>query len=396
MDVLLILWIGFQVLLSINLVLPLVLYILNLFKPKKISPVLAVREYDYAIIVTAYQQTNLLPSVVDSILKLKYTNYLVYIVADDCDITGLNFNSDQVVLLRPEQKLASNTKSHFYAVNNFKRAHEYLTIIDSDNLVDPDYLNELNKFFATGYIAVQGVREAKNLNTSYACLDEAGDMYYRFIDRKLLFENGSSASLAGSGMAFTTAFYRECLELLDIEGAGFDKVLQMEILNRGKRIAFAEKAVVFDEKTSKPDQLVNQRARWINTWFKYAGKGVRLAGTGIINFNWNQFLCGLVFSRPPLFIIVGLTGISILLDIFMMPAFLFYWLFAVISFFTVFFIALHHFKAPKAVYAALSRVPVFIFLQIISLFKAKRANKISTATVHYYDSKIDDVEKTDT
>lgn len=390
MEILYVFLIIIQVLIGINLVLPLILYVFHFFK-KKVSPVAAKREYDYAIIVTAYEQTNLLPSVVDSILKLNYSNYLVYIVADKCDITGLHFNDERVVLLRPEQTLASNTKSHFHAISNFKRDHEYLTIIDSDNLVDPNYLNELNVFFAAGFIAVQGVRKAKNLNTAYACLDEAGDMYYRFIDRKLLFDVGSSASLAGSGMAFTTLFYKECLEFLSIEGAGFDKVLQMEILNRGQRIAFAEKAVVYDEKTSKSDQLVNQRARWINTWFKYAGKGVRLVGTGFLNFNWNQFLCGLVFSRPPLFIVVGLTVLSMLANLFFMPQMLFFWVFAILSFFLVFFIALNYFKAPKAVYAALIKIPVFIFFQILSLLKVKRANKISTATVHYHESKIDEV-----
>ena len=390
-----ILWLVVQVLVGINLILPLLLYILHFLKRKSHSSASTVKEYDYGIIVTAYEQTNLLPSVVSSILKLNYSNYLIYIVADNCDISNLKFNDERVILLRPEEVLASNTKSHFYAINHFVRSHEYLTIIDSDNLVDTEYLNELNNFFADGFIAVQGVRAAKNLNTSYACLDEAGDMYYRFIDRKLLFDVGSSASLAGSGMAFLTSFYRECLEFLNIEGAGFDKVLQMEILNRGQRIAFAERAIVLDEKTSKPDQLVNQRARWINTWFKYAGKGVKLVFTGLINLNWNQFLCGLVFSRPPLFITVGLTGLCIILNLLINPELLYFWLFAILSFFFIFFIALHYFKAPKSVYSALVRIPMFISLQVLSLFKAKKANEISTATVHYYDSEIDGTNKSD-
>ncbi|WP_316820134.1 glycosyltransferase [Pedobacter gandavensis] len=368
------------------------MYILHFTKKPDLNAFVAQNKgYDYAIIVTAYQQTNLLPSVVDSILKLNYENYLIYVVADNCDITGLNFNSDKVILLRPEETLASNTKSHFYAIKHFRRDHEYLTIIDSDNLVESEYLNELNVFFEKGFIAVQGVRKAKNLNTDYACLDEAGDMYYRFIDRKLLFDVGSSASLAGSGMAFSTSFYRECLEFLNIEGAGFDKVLQMEILARAKRIAFAERAIVYDEKTSKPDQLVNQRARWINTWFKYSGKGLKLIGTGLIKLNWNQFLCGLVFSRPPLFIIVGLTGLSVLLDLFLMPEMLLFWGFSVFSFFLIFFLALKYFNAPKAIYRALRKIPMFVGLQILSLFRAKRANKISTATVHYHEHKIDEV-----
>jgi len=380
-----------QLVVGFNLFFPLILFIIHFFKTKKAITPIVYNENDYAIIVTAYEQTILLPAVVNSILNLNYSNYLVYVVADKCDVSDLKFNDHRVVLLRPEETLASNTKSHFYAIKNFKREHKYLTIIDSDNLVDPEYLNELNKFFVQDYLGIQGVRKAKNLNTPYACLDEAGDIYYRFIDRKLLFDAGSSASLAGSGMAFTVSFYRECLEHLDIEGAGFDKVLQMEILNRGERIAFAEKAIVYDEKTSKSDQLVKQRARWINTWFKYAGKGVKLAITGLFKLNWNQFLCGLVFSRPPLFIIGGLTFVSILADVVFMPQLLVFWLICLLSFFLIFFIALNYFKAPKVIYGSLLKVPMFIFLQVISLFKARKANKISTATVHYYDSNIEDL-----
>ncbi|MCZ4223003.1 glycosyltransferase [Pedobacter rhodius] len=388
-----ILFLVIQILIGFNLFFPLFLYLLHFFKVRATEIPSTDQENDYAIIVTAYEQTILLPAVVNSILNLNYGNYLVYVVADKCDISNLKFNDDRIVLLRPEETLASNTKSHFYAIKNFKRNHNCLTIIDSDNLVDPEYLNELNKFFRQNYLGIQGVRRAKNLNTAYACLDEAGDIYYRFIDRKLLFDAGSSASLAGSGMAFTTAFYRECLEHLDIEGAGFDKVLQMEILNRGERIAFAEKAVVYDEKTSKSDQLVKQRARWINTWFKYAGKGLKLTVTGLFKLNWNQFLCGLIFSRPPLFIIGGLTFISILADLIFMPQMLIFWLISLISFFAVFLIALNHFKAPKIIYSSLLKVPMFIFLQVVSLFKARKANKISTATIHYYDSNIEDINK---
>ncbi|KQS32301.1 glycosyltransferase [Pedobacter sp. Leaf194] len=387
------LFIVIQIIIGFNLFFPLFLYILHFFKGRPTSVSLVGQENDYAIIVTAYEQTVLLPAVVNSILSLNYSNYIVYVVADKCDISNLKFDDDRVVLLRPTETLASNTKSHFHAVSNFQRNHQYITIIDSDNLVDAEYLNELNIFFAQHYLGVQGVRRAKNLNTAYACLDEAGDIYYRFIDRKLLFDAGSSASLAGSGMAFTTSFYRECLEHLNIEGAGFDKVLQMEILNRGERIAFAEKAIVYDEKTSKSDQLVKQRARWINTWFKYAGKGLKLTLTGMLKLNWNQFLCGLIFSRPPLFIIGGLTFLSIIADLMFMPEMLLFWLISLLSFFLVFFIALNYFKAPKIIYTSLMKVPVFIFLQMISLFKARKANKISTATVHYYDSNIDDINK---
>ena len=152
----------------INLIFPVFLWIIQLFASKKNYNQISNSsvEPDYAIIVTAYQQVTLIPEVVKSILNINYTNYIIYIVADNCDISSLVFEDNKVVVLRPEEVLASNVKSHFYAINNFKRPHERLTIIDSDNLVDANYLLEMNKVFALGYQAVQGVRAAKNLNTN--------------------------------------------------------------------------------------------------------------------------------------------------------------------------------------------------------------------------------------
>ncbi|MGY0037948.1 hypothetical protein [Pedobacter sp. NJ-S-72] len=89
MEFLFVFWIVFQVLAGINLVLPLILYILRVFKKKEILNPAVQEVYDYAVIVTAYEQTTLLPSVVDSILKLNYHNYMIYVVADKCDISGL-------------------------------------------------------------------------------------------------------------------------------------------------------------------------------------------------------------------------------------------------------------------------------------------------------------------
>lgn len=381
-----------QVLIGFNLILPLLLYIVYIFKKEKISNSLVSEVYDYGIIVTAYEQTALLPSVVDSILKLNYSNFVIYVVADNCDVSNLKFNSDKVILLRPEQVLASNTRSHFYAIEHFIRPHQILTIIDSDNLVHPDYLNELNVFFASGYLAVQGVRTAKNLNTSYACLDEAGDIYYRFIDRKLMYDVGASASLSGSGMAFTTAFYQECLGDLKIEGAGFDKVLQIEILKRSEKIAFAEKAIVYDEKTSKPKQLVNQRSRWINTWFKYAGRGGMIALQGIKAGKFNMAICGIVFARPPMFLMAILVVLSLVIDILVLPYMLIFWALTLLAFFLVFFLSLSYYKAPKIIYKSLAKIPVFIFFQVISLFRAKNANAQSVSTEHFHDDKIDSIK----
>jgi cellulose synthase/poly-beta-1,6-N-acetylglucosamine synthase-like glycosyltransferase len=378
------LWYFFQIAIGYNLVLPLLLFVIYQLIPKKKVEVPVSNEADYAIIVTAYEQTDLLPSVVKSILGLKYTNYLIYIVADKCDISKLHFDSDKVILLRPEDTLASNTRSHFYAINRFKRAHERLTIIDSDNILDPHFLTALNVYFDQGFKAVQGLRDAKNIDTTVAALDAARDIYYHYYDGKLLFGVGSSATLSGSGMAFTVDLYKQCLAHLDIVGAGFDKVLQKQIVLAGERIAFATKAIVYDEKTSRTDQLVNQRARWINTWFRYFSFGFGLIGKGISRFSWNQFLFGLVLVRPPLFIFLLLSALLMFVNLFIDFSVAIYWFFGFIAFIVGFIISLLNSPTPPTVYRSLWGIPTFIFYQVVSLLKAKTANKRSVATKHYY------------
>ncbi|MGI4749809.1 MAG: glycosyltransferase [Janthinobacterium lividum] len=392
--VLLFLWQALQLLIGYNLVFPLLLYFLypaarNKFKPNKIWN--RVTEPDYGIIVTAYKQTHALPEVVASLLNQRYKNFIIYIVADQCDISNLNFNHPQVVVLRPENELKSNTRSHFYAINKFIRPHQRLTIIDSDNLVHPDYLTEMNNYFSKGYQAVQGLRAAKNLNTTYACLDAARDIYYHFYDGKLLFKAGSSATLSGSGMAFTTELYRFCLENLDITGTGFDKVLQAEIVKYRLQIAFAKKAIVYDEKTTQPDQLVSQRSRWINSWFKYSGLGFGLIFKGLGNFSINQVLFGMVLLRPPLFIFLILSAVCAIANLWIIPAYSLFWLYGLGAFVLSFFIALFHTNTNYRIYRALFGIPKFMFYQVLSLLKMRKADARSVATEHYYQSNIENM-----
>ncbi len=381
-----IVWIIVQVLIGYNLILPFVLYLFYLVSKKspEFAPVL--HEADYAIIVTAYEQTDTLHTVVASLLNLKYSNYIIYIVADKCDITSLNFENDKVILLRPPQTLAGNVRSHMYAISNFIRPHELLTIIDSDNLVDAAYLNELDKFFSKGFKAVQGIRKAGNTQTVFAALDAARDHYYHFYDGKLLFELGSSATLSGSGMAFTVELYKEIFQHLDVKGAGFDKVLQYNIVNKNLRIAFAEKAIVYDEKTAFKDQLVNQRARWINTWFKYFVLGFSLIREGISKRSLNQFLFGFILVRPPLFMFIVLSFFFMVINLFLSVTGVILWTVAFMVFIISFIVALISSDAEGVIYRSLLRAPLFVFYQLVSLKKVKNANKHSVATTHFAKS----------
>ncbi len=386
MSFLLVIYVIFQVVIGFNLVFPLGLLGLSaLSKADRIKGNRRTRENqpgepDYAIIITAYGQADHMPAVLDSVRLLQYSNYLVYVVADHCDVSGLVTKDERVIVLRPEKVLANNVKSHFYAIDRFLRTHDRLVIIDSDNLLHPGLLNGLNKWFDKGYRAVQGLREAKNLDTVYACLDAARDIYYHFYDGKILFAAGSSATLSGSGMAFDVALYKECLGGRDTAGAGFDKVLQAEIVSRNLRIAFAPQAIVYDEKTAASTQLVKQRARWIHTWFRYFKLGFGLVGRGIRNASVNQLLFGLVLLRPPLFIFLVLSLVLTIINLLIFPPAGYAWLAGLACFAGGFAIAMVRSSADPRIIKSLYAIPRFVYYQVCALLKAGRAGKLSVAT----------------
>ncbi len=381
----------FQIIIGFNLVFPAILYFLwKFFKKRKISESSHLEVPDHALIVTAYKYTDTIPSVINSILKLNYQKFIIYVVADNCDVRELEneIKDSRVVLLRPPEVLESNTKSHNYAIENFLRPHNFLTIIDSDNLVDANFLNQVNLNIVAGYNCVQGRRAAKNLDNTFSCLDAARDIYYHFYDGKILFEVGSSATLAGSGMTFSTDLYKNFLKQNVVIGAGFDKVLQSWLINGGETIAFNESAIVYDEKTSKSDQLVKQRSRWINTWFKYSKLGFGIVISGIMKFDRNRFLFGLVLLRPPLFLFLFLSVFCLALNVLFGHIYESYaWLISFFVFIVFFAISLLSSNTDRRIYKSLINIPIFIFYQFLALLKSKKANEISVATQHFHTRK---------
>ena len=186
-------------------------------------------------------------------------------------------------------------------------------------------------------------------------------------------------------MEFTVELYKSCLASSPVKGAGFDKVLQFRILKQNKRISFNENAIIYDEKTSQSDQLVNQRARWINTWLKYFKFGFILIGHGAKNFSFNQFMFGIILLRPPLFIFLLISILFVFINFFINPLYSLMWLLGIFLFVLGFFLALRNSKTDNRIYRALSSIPVFIYYQIISLVLSRKANKRSVATKHNYN-----------
>ncbi|MGQ7853182.1 glycosyltransferase [Pedobacter sp. WC2501] len=366
------------------LVFPMMLFLcwkLSVNPTKPVNP--GSNQRDYGIILTAYEQVDFVADAVRSLLDMDYVNFRIYVVADNCKPSeALIFTDDRIEVLFPESILASNTASHFYAIEHFTRQHETILIMDSDNLAHPQLINELNRYFELGFRAVQGLRSAKNLETTIACLDAARDIYYHFYDGRVIFDLGSSATLAGSGMAFDSQLYVSMLKDIDIKGAGFDKVLQARLIASGERIAFAQHAIVYDQKTSAPKQLISQRSRWITTWFKYFKFGFSILYQGIAHTNLNQFIFGTVLLRPPLFIFLSLAVLLMVISIFTSQVLAIVILFSLIIYVISFLIPVLSKTTDKKIRKALVFIPKFMFYQFVSLARSIVSDKSNVATRH--------------
>jgi len=367
-------------------------------KEKELAPVK--KDVDFACIITAYKNSEITKPLVQSLLKQTHKNFHVYVVADACDPIDYGIKDERLTVFFPKPALNLKAKSIIHAVENFVRPHEYTIILDADNVVRPDFLEEMNRYANQGYRSIQGQRTAKNLDTVYACADATGEFYKNYIERYVPYLIGSSSVISGSGMAVETELYKAYLYGKEIqEGKHLwkkmlqeDKILQNFLLRRKEKIVFAKNAIVYDEKVTEGKQVETQRSRWLYSYFQNLPNSSGLIGRGLLNFNWNQLFFGLITIAPPLFILLFLAGALCLLGLFFNPMYSLMMIGGISVFILTIFWTLYLSNAPSAVWKAIWAIPLFIFKQITALFKMSDPNKNFKHSEHSRTVNIEDLQ----
>ncbi len=395
--ILLVVFIALQLVAAFYLLLPFVLLVLHFLftrnrqligkKYKQVTD----KNFDFAAIITAHKDTRFIKPLVDSFLKQTYKNFVVYVVADDCDISDLQFSDERIKILKPEPAFHAKIKSIKYAADQFVRNHNVLIVFDSDNLVHPSYLQNLNRYFQCGFRAVQTHMLSKNTGTVYAKLDSIGHIYNTFVERQSRMELGLSSSILGLGIAIDTDLYK--LVMYKDALGGFDKKLQADVMKQIPQLAFAEDAVVYDEKVDDGDTLEKQRTRWIYTYFKYFKINFNLFLTGLKRLNFNLAFFGLTALRPPLFLTVGLALFFIITGYFVHPLISAVWLTILLLFILSFVLIVLTQSRQKGMGQALLYIPVIVWRQVTALLKMNKARKDFLKTEHVNVIYIDDLLK---
>ena len=393
---------GIAGILAFFLVLPFLTTVAGLFTKDKTSPNRQqMKNYDYANIITAYGNVDIAKSLVQSLIAQTHTNHHIYLVADNCDISNWQVSHEKLTVLSPKQALNLKVKSIIYATERFVRPHDFTVIWDADNLAHPYFLEYINARANEGYKAIQGQRTAKNLDNKMAAADSLGEFYKNYIERFLPPRLGSSTVISGSGMAVEQSLYSSYLNSKEIqEGQHLwkkmmqeDKILQNHIIRKGEQIIYEKEAVCYDEKVTNAKQVETQRSRWLFSYFQNLPNSTGFVLRGLLTANWNMFFFGLITVAPPLFIMVGLSGIIFLLGLFLNVKISAIMAVSGLIFVGNIFWTLYLSNAPRAVYDSLLAIPTFVFKQFTALFKMVNPNKNFNHSEHKVTISIEDVLK---
>jgi cellulose synthase/poly-beta-1,6-N-acetylglucosamine synthase-like glycosyltransferase len=338
-----------------------------------------------AVLVPAYKEDGIMLSTGKSLLALDYPRelYDVYLITD-------SFKPETLQVLR-ELPLhvfevsfdkSTKTKSLNEAFSRITKPYDIALICDADNILAKDFLKRLNTAFIGGAKAVQGRRVAKNLDSSFAILDACSEGINNNIFRKGANALGLSSSVIGSGMAFEYAFVKQALSEISAVG-GFDKILQLKVVQHGISIQYLQEAIVFDEKVDSSQAFKQQRKRWVSSQFIYLKQFFLPSFKQLFKGNVSYFNLGiasnLILPRAFLFIILPLLVVAGFL---FTPA----WGIASVSLWLLFALtlvmALPSELINKDLLSAIGKLPKAISVMLGTVIGMKSANKTFIHTVH--------------
>ncbi|HXS35443.1 MAG TPA: glycosyltransferase [Flavipsychrobacter sp.] len=338
-----------------------------------------------AILVPAYKEDTIIYPTADNLLNLDYPSelYDIYIIADSFQNETIE-KLKQLRLNVMEVSFEKSTKAK--SLNEaFKRISEFYNvalICDADNMLSKDFLKNLNNAFENGAKAIQGRRVAKNLDTQFAILDACSEGINNNVFRKGPSAMGLSSSVIGSGMAFDFRLIKEILSEIDVVG-GFDKVLQLKVVEKGININYLEDLLIFDEKVSSSHAFGQQRKRWLSSQFIYLKqffpKAIRQLFKGNVSYFNLAVLNNLILPRA--FLIV-LLPLFVLIAFFAYPASVVFALSFWMAYIIGLFIALPVDLMNRDLLRALYRLPKAIGVMVATLFRLKNANETFIHTVH--------------
>ena len=237
--------------------------------------------HNFAVLIAARNEEQVIQNLIESINAQTYPKdrITVFVVADNCtDHTAAAAkNAGAVVYERENKHKVGKGYALDFLLERISEDYQQGSfdgyfVFDADNILEDDYIEQMNGTFSQGYDIVTGYRNSKNYGDNWISAGYAlwflRESQYLNRCRAML---GTSAAVSGTGFLFSRRAIDECggwhffLLTEDIE-------FTIECVTRGWKIGYCEKAVLYDEQPTKFRQSWHQRLRWSRGYLQEIGR----------------------------------------------------------------------------------------------------------------------------
>ena len=364
------------ILASIAVAYPLIYSLASLGTRKSYYPT-ANKQHKFAILFPAYKEDRVILPVVESFLQQHYPQelYKVIIISDHMqETTNERLAQLPITLLKANYENSSKAKALNFAMDHFGRDEfDAVVILDADNIVDTNFLLEINKVFDAGVQAIQAHRTAKNRNTDIAVLDGLSEEVNNSIFRRGHVRLGISSALIGSGMIFNYQWFHDNVKHLVTTGE--DKELEVLLLKQRIFIEFLDEVYVYDEKTQGEKGFYNQRRRWLATQFAHWGRVFKDLPRAILSGNIDYSDKLIQWMLPPRLILFGgIIVMGSIMQIIDWPLALKWWALFLIMGVTL-CLAIPDKLVDDRFKKSINKLPLLFIMMVVNLFRMKGMNK---------------------
>lgn len=276
------------------------------------------KEHKFMAIIPAHNEEAVVANLVESLKKQDYPKelYDIYVIADNCtdNTAKVAENAGAIVLKRFDE--AHKTKG--FALNWFLKQkieenadYDAFCVFDADNIVDKNFLKNMNIKLCQGENVVQGYRDIKNptdswIASGYAIFYWMMNKFYHLARYNL----GLSPLINGTG--FMVRF--DVVKPNGWQTVTLTEDIEFSLINiaKGSKLGWAKDAVVYDEQPVGFAQSWSQRSRWtvghlqcMKHYTKDLANGVKKNKT-LMNFDGLLYMLGI----PMMLITFLLIGVN--------------------------------------------------------------------------------------
>lgn len=245
----------------------------------------AVREHKFAAVISARNERDVIGQLISSIKSQNYPKDKldVFVIADNCtdDTAQVAREAGAIVYERFNKVQVGKGYALDWLFKIIDRDHkdagyEGYMIFDADNILDVNYVSEMNKVFDNGYDILTSYRNSKNFDSNW--ISAAYSLWFlreaRYLNNSRM-QLGTSCAISGTGFLVGA-------NVIEENGGWIHHLLTEDIeftcdsVSKGMKIGYASKAVLYDEQPTKFSQSYTQRLRWAKGFYQvfanYGGK----------------------------------------------------------------------------------------------------------------------------